>query len=336
MQWSASATVPRLTANGGAAEIALQSSRDRLRIGSGTRGCANTPGIPDRTPWVSTMQGFDHSLTFRVRKSHPESRFLAVSPIFEGDEMQPNAKDNAPRRHPVGNLFTPIEASDNVTVEQVIQAVQGLEKCQLGRMLALTHLLEHDGGDSTPVEDLISGLLLWYGAFGGCVTLEDVQEKVSNFLDNWRMMIGEAKGAAQRYPHLFSVVESGEADGPADTSTAGAEAEPTESAAAKEDDPKPQAKLAETPDAETSTGQQPETATLRTALGTLDECASTIERQRRSLLRTHKEWPEEFADLFTDALLLREVLRDWDSEAYSDQFPGETRLIAAIRGNLEL
>jgi len=275
--------------------------------------------------------------------------------------MQPIMNKTAPRPRPVGSLFTPINIDDEVTIEQVTQAVEGLDKSCLQDMLALTYVLKNDRGSSSPAEELISNLLQTYGCFGGCVTPKDVEEEAEAFRHNWEGARGDAEGMAQRYPHLFSAVVSDGAAGAADAGADGREAETAESTATKGDEPEHQAaalstgehdslkhrilaKLCEpvsdgqiaAADTETSSDQQPESATLHLALELFDECISRIKSKQSDLPASYEQYPAEFNGLLADALILREILMDWTSQCHSERFPQENDIVAAIRGNLGL
>ena len=225
----------------------------------------------------------------------------------------------APRRHPVGNLFTPIKGDDNATVDQVTQAMQGLDSSDLQDMLALTYALKNGTGSGTPIEELIQGLLLAYGYFGGCVTPEDVENTVRQFRDNWEGTTSDVEGMAQRYPHMFSVVGAGETGGSAEAASAGGgEAKTAESMVASGDEPAPQ------------------TTTARLAANAFERCTETLASLRKRMLLHQDEGTRYLVDDLAGAGLLAEILEDWESSAFADKYPKEHGLLGAIRGNLKL
>ncbi len=232
--------------------------------------------------------------------------------------MQPNAKDSTPSLHPVGNLFTPIKTDADATIEQVTQAVQGLERCQLGKVLALTHLLENGRGDATPIEELVDTLLLRYGYFGGCVTLEDVEDVVETFRANWKSAIEDARAMVLQYPDRFSAVASDISDSAAVPSAESNSAKPVEDTATTEDEPEPQ------------------TMTAKMADRAFQDCIGSLESMRQRTLFHQDEEATYIIDDLAGATLLDSILSDWYCGGFDGTLPKENRLLAAIKGNLGL
>jgi hypothetical protein len=230
--------------------------------------------------------------------------------------MQAIVNETAPRSLPKGGLFEPI--NPDVTVEQVTQAIQGFGRHYLAEMLAAARAIDNFTGSTSPAEEFILTLLRDYGTSGGCLTLEDVEAELGEFRENWAALLDDTRRTALRYPHLFSTVESGEVKGPADASVAAAEAESTESAAAKEDEPKPHTKTAEN------------------ALSVLKACIRELESKGHLMLAVQKERPDIAVHYLGDGLQLYDILQHWDDGTFDEEFPGETALIASIRGNLGL
>lgn len=234
--------------------------------------------------------------------------------------MQAIINETAPHPHPVGSLFTPIDIDDDVTIEQVTQAMEGFEKSELLDMLALAHLLKNDTNYGSPAEELIGDLLRAYGWFGGCLRIEDVERCTETFRERWAGIVKEANGMAQRYPHLFSVVGSDEAVGSAAAGkrAADAEAKTAESAATSGHEPEPQ------------------TMTARLAADAFQACIDRLMSMRHRMLK-RQDAPDERAtvDDLAGALLLNQILNDWEGGAFADEFPKEHWLLRAIRGNTE-
>jgi hypothetical protein len=247
--------------------------------------------------------------------------------------MQPIMNATAPRPRPVGSLFTPIRIDDDVTIEQVTQAVEGLDKSCLQDMLALTYVLKNDRGSSSPAEELISNLLQTYGCFGGCVTPKDVEEEAEAFHRNWEGARGDAEGMAQRYPHLFSFVGQDEEAQAADAGADGNEANTAEDTVVKEEEPEPQA-TAESAPAEEKIG--PKTTMARMMVDAFDNCIGEITSERDAILPLQEEHPLFIERRLGDALLLGQILSDWGSGVFDKDYPHESQLIAAVRGNLGL
>lgn len=232
--------------------------------------------------------------------------------------MQPIMNETAPRPHPVGNLFTPIKADDDITVERITQAMQGLPESYLNLMLVLAYALENGRGDSTPAEELIHDLVFCYGHFGGCLTLEDVEDEVEEFRDNWKDTVTSSEVMARQYPHLFSAVASDEAVPAADAGADGGEAKAAENTVAKEDE------------------LEPRSTTARMAADTFERCIETLASLRRRMLFHQDEGTRYLLDDLAGASLLKEILGDWESGCFADEYPKEHGLLSAIRGDIRL
>lgn len=232
--------------------------------------------------------------------------------------MQATMKETTPRRHPVGNLFQPIKTDDDVTVGQVTQVMQGFSRIELQDMLALTYLVKNRTSSALPVEKLIGGLLEIYGWFGGCVTPEDIEEKMGEFRANWADATEGAEGMAQRYPDLFSAV-SDDGDKAAAPSTSGGSdsAKSPEDTAAKDDEPAPQ------------------TTTAKMAADAFQDCIDGLVSLRSRMLQCQCR-EENVVDDLAGATLLGQILNDWRGGGFADEFPKEHWLVSAIKGNIGL
>lgn len=81
---------------------------------------------------------------------------------------------------------------------------------------------------------------------------------------------------------------------------------------------------------------KPQTKTAEMAVSAIETCIGELESKRDVMLAVQETHPQFYMQYLGDALMLKEILSDWGAGYFEPKFPGETELIASIRGNLDL
>jgi hypothetical protein len=99
--------------------------------------------------------------------------------------------------------------------------------------------------------------------------------------------------------------------------------------------PETEDKTAPTEAADPTSGAAAELISDRLTADLIEDIKGRLDQVAAFNAKLAPEVPRLRAEFQADMLLLREIARDWESEYGADEFPDETRLIAAIRANLD-
>ena len=94
------------------------------------------------------------------------------------------------------------------------------------------------------------------------------------------------------------------------------------------------ARAAEAPETTQAIGA--ESPSVRLVESAFDECIQSIQHNRTMFLEYYKRADRLVHESLADALLLKQILEDWENGSFANDFPDDARLVAAIRGNLDL